>query len=127
MTTAEEQMQVLRMIESGQISAEEGVQLLAALSEEKAEPRKAESRARPLSKRQRLLRVRVTDLATGRHQVDINLPLNLVRIGAKMGARFTPEEIDFDAVIEALDAGAVGKILDVVDEEDSERVEIFVD
>jgi hypothetical protein len=44
-----------------------------------------------------------------------------------MGARFTPEGIDLEEVMQALQAGTEGKIVDVEDAEDNERVEIFVE
>jgi len=46
-----------------------------------------------------------------------------------MGARFAPEVegINFDEVMAAIKSGSQGKIVDVVDEEDGERVEIYVE
>jgi hypothetical protein len=47
-----------------------------------------------------------------------------------MGSKFAPEEmagIDVDEVIEAIKNGAEGKIVDVEDHEDGERVEIYVE
>lgn len=75
------------------------------------------------------MRVRVTDLTTGQRKVDINMPWSLVSVGMSMGARFTPPDlnIDMEQVMAQLDAGGEGKVMDVVDEEDNERVEIFVE
>ncbi len=125
MATTEERMEILKMIQSGQISAEEGATLLAALVEQEA-PR---LRPEPVARRQqpRRLRIRVSDLETGRHKVNINLPWNLINVGMHMGARFAPEEIDLEEVMQALQAGTEGKIVDVEDAEDKERVEIFVE
>jgi hypothetical protein len=44
-----------------------------------------------------------------------------------MGARFAPEEINLEEVMQIIQAGTEGKIVDVEDEEDRERVEIFVE
>lgn len=125
MATTEERMEILKMIQSGQISAEEGATLLAALVE-REEPR---PRPEPAARRQqpRRLRIRVSDLETGRHKVNINLPWNLINVGMHMGARFAPEEIDLEEVMQALQAGTEGKIVDVEDAQDKERVEIFVE
>jgi len=121
----DERMQILKMIESGQITAEEGTQLLEAL---KGEGRRQEERwSGSRGTGPRWLRVRVTDLETGQRKVNINLPWSLVSVGAKMGARFAPAEIDLEEVMEAIHAGAEGKIVDVEDVEDNERVEIFVE
>jgi len=77
----------------------------------------------------RWMRIRVTDLNTGRAKVNVNLPMGLVSLGVKMGARFAPEmeEIDLDEVIQAIKDGAQGKIVEVEDEEDNERVQIYIE
>ncbi len=119
MATAEERLNVLKMIQSGQITAEEGGRLLEALKEDRPE----EDRG----KEPRQLRIRVTDLETGRQKVDIRLPWGLVNVGVDMGARFAREEIKVEDFIAAIRAGAEGKVMNVVDEEDGERVEVFVE
>ena len=124
MATVEERMQILKMIEEGKISAEEGAKLLAALSS----GGKGDAARQEVSGRKQF-RVRITDLATGRNKVNINIPMSLVNVGIKMGARFAPdiEGIDFDEIVTAIKSGSQGKIVDVVDEEDGERVEIYVE
>jgi len=124
MATAEERMQILKMIQSGQITAEEGAQLLEAL---KAEEESPASEQDSLAGMTRQIRVRVTDLETGRQKVDIRMPWSLANVGLDMGARFAREEIDVQGCLEATRSGASGKIMDVIDEEDGERVEIFVE
>ena len=125
MTTSEERMQILKMIAEGKISAEEGAKLLAALNT--GVRREGEGGAR--GGEPRWFRVRVTDLATGRPKVNVNIPMGLVNVGMKMGARFAPdiEGVDMNQLLEAIKSGQHGKIVDVTDEEDGERVEIFVD
>jgi hypothetical protein len=125
MATAEERMEILKMVQSGQISAEEGATLLEALKEEDKPRLGPEPIAR--TQQPRRLRIRVSDLGTGRHKVNIDLPWNLINVGMHMGARFAPEGIDLEEVIQALRAGTEGKIVDVEDAEDNERVEIFVE
>lgn len=124
MATVEERMKILKMIEEGQISAEEGAKLLAALS---SSSRRRESAA--ASGQAKWFRLRVRDLSSGRSKVNVNIPMSLVNVGIKMGARFAPdvEGLDFDEIMEAIRSGAQGKIVDIVDEEDGERVEIFIE
>ncbi len=126
MTTAEERMQILNMIAEGKISAEEGAKLLAALAEGAREKKPASSAPGTSPS---WLRVRVTDMASGKDKVNINIPMGLVNVGIKMGARFAPEieGVNPEEIVAALKSGAQGKILDVVDEEDGEHVEIFVE
>jgi hypothetical protein len=123
MALSEERMQILNMIQNGQITAEEGTKLLSALKAGKKDGADAEG-ARP-----RWFRVRVTDLRTGKNKVNMSIPMALVNVGVKMGARFVPdtEDVDFDEIRDALQSGQSGKILEVEDEDDQERVEIFVE
>ena len=127
MATTEERMQILRMIEEGKISAGEGAELLRALEEKKdsgpaAEPLRGASKPR-------WFRVRVTDVETGRSKVNVNIPMGLVNVGIKMGARFAPEMegVAYDELMDAIRSGRQGKVIDVTDNEDGERVEIFVE
>jgi hypothetical protein len=117
----EERLQVLKMIEGGQVTAEEGAKLLGALGG----PSRGEGRREGSP---RWFRVRVTDLKTGKTKVNINLPLKLMDIGAKIGAKFgAPENIDVEGIVRAIKEGAQGKIVDVEDEEEGERVEVYVE
>ncbi len=128
MATAEERMKILKMVEEGKISAEDGAKLLAALAESR-KPSGPGPVAFGQGGEARWFRVRVTDLATGRPKVNVNIPMGLVNVGMKMGARFAPglEAEQMEAMVQALKTGATGKIVDVTDDEDGEHVEIFVE
>ena len=122
----QERAQILGMVSEGKISAEEGARLLAALkSSEKASLSTRTSDAL----RSRWLRVRVINMATGKPKVNVNLPLGLVGVGLKLGAQFAPElaEFDIEELMTSIDEGAQGKIIEVEDEEDGERVEVFIE
>jgi hypothetical protein len=115
------------MIDEGKISAEEGAKLLSALNENRRGPNTAmPPRA---SGAARWLRVRVTDVVTGRSKATVQIPLALIESGMKIGAHFAPEVegVDMPTIMEALRSGMTGKIVDVVDEKDGEHVEIFVE
>ncbi len=126
MANAEERMKILKMIEEGKISAEDGAKLLAALSEGRRGSASTMSRAAGAG---RWLRIRVTDTVTGRSKASVQIPLGLIDAGMKIGAHFAPEVegVDMSYVMDALRSGMTGKIIDVVDEEDGEHVEIYVD
>ena len=119
MATAEERMKILDMVREGKISAEEGTRLLQALQ---SGSQKAGSARDP-----RWLRIRITDLKSGQTKVNVNIPMSLVNVGIKMGARFAPRGSDFnyDEVMDAIKSGATGKIVDVENLSEGERVEIF--
>ncbi len=126
MASVEERMKILKMIEEGKISAEEGAKLLSALSEGRTAGGPAAPRGVNAG---RMLRIRVTDVASGRSKASVQIPLALVDAGMKIGAHFAPEVegVDMSNVIDALRSGVTGKIIDVIDEEDGEHVEIFVE
>jgi len=124
MTTTDERLKILKMIDEGKISAEEGAKLLSALNE--AQKAQKKPSVRLASSGARWLRIRITDLNTGKSKATVNLPLGLVDAGLNIASQYTPG-LDFDELVEAINAGAAGKIIDVSDEESGEHVEIFIE
>lgn len=123
MATSDERLKILKMIDEGKITAEEGARLLAALSESRKPPKRA---TLDYAGGARWLRVRVTDMVTGKAKATVNLPLRLVDAGLNIASQYAPG-VDFNELVEAINAGAQGKIIDVMDEEDGEHVEIFIE
>jgi len=128
MASSEERMKILKMIEDGKLSAEEGTKLLAALSEKRM-PTPPRPPGMPGPVGPRWLRIRVTDVRTGRSKASVQIPLALVDAGMKIGAHFAPEVegVNMSNVMDAVRSGMTGKIIDVTDEEDGEHVEIYVE
>ena len=126
MATTEERMKVLQMIREGKITAEEGAKLLSTLTDTKKETRRPIARS---TEGTRWFRVRVTDMATGKTKTSVNIPLGLMEWGLQIGAQFAPEvaAINSEELMDALQSGVEGKIVDVIDEEDGEHVEIFIE
>jgi hypothetical protein len=127
MATTEERMKILKMIQEGKISAEDGAKLLAALRDSQAKTGRVHAVGAPRTPG--WLRVRVTDMTSGRTKVNVNLPLSLMESGLLIGAKYAPElgGIDVDQLVTDIRSGASGKIIDVIDEEDGEHVEIFIE
>jgi hypothetical protein len=152
----EERLSILRMIEDGKISAEEGISLLNALGrgaqiplEEapmRPEPPQApEPPEAPLPPdepafersmesggnggKPHWFKVRVTDTNTGKAKASVTIPLGLMDWGLRFGAQFAPRvgDTDLRELNEILRAGGQGKIIDVIDEEDGEHVEIYIE
>ncbi len=129
MTTAEERIKILKMIQDGTITADEGAKLLKALtrSSQKPRPRRASVQVGGA----RWLRVRVTDMSSGKSKVNVNLPLKLVDAGINIAAQFVPDEVELDSIMtavnEAIGDNMIGKIVDVVDGEDGEHIEVFIE
>lgn len=123
MTTAEERVKILKMIEEEKISADEGARLLKALSKQERK------RSISATNESGWLRVHVTDLDSGKSSVNVNVPMRLVNVGLRLGARFVPdmEGLDVEELADALQQGLTGKIIDVIDEDEGQRVEVFVE
>ena len=122
MSNLDERMRILKLIESGQVSAAEGSRLIEALGEPPRE------RARPGTP-PRTLRVRVTNLATRRQTINVTIPVSLVGIGLKLGARLAPKVAgaNADEIMQAIETSATGRIFEMQDLDEGERVEIFVE
>lgn len=123
MTTTDDRLRILRMIEQGQISAEEGARLLEAITDDTARTRaRTEARARSL-------RVVVTDLHSRRQKINVTIPASLVTVGLKLGARLLPRDasVTNDDVLRAIERDAPGRIFELQDLEEGERIEIFVE
>jgi len=124
MATSEERMRILRMIQEGKITADEGSKLLTALRESRKDSRTVVA---PLRVGKGMLRVRVTDMLTGKPKVSVNLPLGLVDAGMSIASQYAPD-VNFSQIADAIRSGQMeGKIVDVIDEEDGEHIEVFID
>ena len=123
MSISEERLRILKLIESGQVSAEEGSQLIEALAanQERDRPRGA---VQP-----RVLRVRVTDVSSRRQKINVTIPVSLVGIGLKLGAKLVRrmESANADQIMRAIEGGSLGRIFEMQDLDEGERVEIFVE
>ncbi|MEN4041546.1 MAG: hypothetical protein ROW52_05270 [Anaerolineaceae bacterium] len=130
MVTSEERINILRMIQEGKITAEEGILLMEALDKGKPPaPNIPPIVAQPISRSPRYLHIRVTDTDTGKVRVNIRLPISVINAGIKMGARFSTEieGLDLTQLTDYIHSGETGQILDVFDEADGEHVEVFIE
>lgn len=124
-TTSDERLKVLEMLEEGKIGAEEAATLLRALEG----GGRSRASATGVGGENRYLRIQVTDMASGSGKVNITVPIGLVRAGLRIAERFAPDfgDLDFQEIIDLIAEGAEGKIVEVVDTEDNERVEIYIE
>jgi polyhydroxyalkanoate synthesis regulator phasin len=122
---SQERMQILEMVEEGKINTKDAMELLDAL-ERNTELIKPKTDAKWLK-----IRVRTMD---DNPKVNVNIPISLVEAGLKLAKKFDPkleesgrDQIDLDEIIEAVKNGAEGKLVDVEDEENQTKVQIFVE
>jgi hypothetical protein len=119
MASSAERMTILRMVEQGKISAEDGARLLSALGGGQEAESKPRSNVFDTS---RLLQVRVSDLVTNRQKVNVNVPVGLFQLVWRWLPDTAQEEIE--KVQLAIESGASGRIVEVVDQDSGVRVEI---
>lgn len=113
--------QILQQVERGEVPIEDAINLMSTTQEpmDLTEPTDV----------QRWLRVRVTNLETDKVKVNVNIPLNWIKFGFAMGARFAPEldDLDIDEMLTSLDQSVAGRIIEVEDVQDNQRVEIYIE
>ena len=116
----DERNHILRLVESGNVTAGEAAQLLDALEvkQEHADERK----------RKRTVRVRVTNLATNRQKASVTAPVSLIEVTLRLATRLLPQirGSALEDLLLTIENGATGRLLDLQDLEEGERVEIFV-
>ena len=99
-------MKILKMIQEGKITAEEGANLLAALRESRESSRQT---------------------AAQKVIAEANRLKAIVDAGMNIATQFVPE-MGIEELTEAIKQSTMtGKIVDVIDEEDGEHVEIFIE
>jgi DUF4097 and DUF4098 domain-containing protein YvlB len=126
MVTNEERMKILKMLQEGKISADEAASLLESLDQGEG-TLKGEVVNRNLNGR--WFRVRVTDKKNDKVKVNVRLPLSLVGVGLRLGKKYSPEmeDLDVEEIFQAIQAGEIGQIVDVEDEEAGDHVQVFVE
>lgn len=117
----EERMQILKMLESGKIKADEAARLLETMEAPSAP-------AEPAPKA-RWIRVKVSE--GGRSTVNVRVPAALLSVVN----RFLPEEardaegnrIDLQALVQAAREAGEGRLVEVLDEARGERIEVTLE
>ncbi|MEW6725023.1 MAG: hypothetical protein AB1331_09015 [Bacillota bacterium] len=115
----EERKQVLQMLQEGKITAEEAEKLLNAVEPEA-----------PVAGREaKWFRIRVFEQGTGKTKVNVNLPVSLLDLAMKFVPKHAVdiEGLDIRAILDEIKKGAMGKIVEVEDEDEGVRVEIVVE
>jgi DUF4097 and DUF4098 domain-containing protein YvlB len=126
MPTSDERLRILKMIQEGRITADEGVQLLEAIgaSDSRASGAEKTSGGTP-----RWIRIRVSSIRNGKVKVNVRMPVSVIKAGMKMGAKFSPEVegLDSEQLMGFIQAGTIGPVINVYDDVDDEHVEVFLE
>jgi|HigsolmetaAR202D_1030399.scaffolds.fasta_scaffold35378_2 hypothetical protein len=121
MATSDERLRILKLIEQGHVKADEGAQLLEALEER---PERGRG-----STRQQTLRIRVSDISNHRQKINVVIPVSLIDIGMKLGARLFPHGggPTIEDIRRTIDSGITGRVFDIQDLDEGERLELFIE
>lgn len=119
--STDERNRILHLVETGKVTAEEAARLLDTidLQQDPIDERR----------RKRTARVRVTNLATNRQKATVIIPVSLIEVGLRLGTRLVPQirGSALEDLLRAIASGATGRLLDLQDLEEGERVEIFAE
>jgi hypothetical protein len=133
--------EILELLESGKINAAEAARLLNESSPETT-PAEVEAVAvekAPLpyknqgpdtsTKSPTMFRIRVQNMETGKNKVSVNIPIRMLRLGLKLGGRFSPElaGFDFHEINEMMGEMEGGMLVEVEDEESLEHVQVYIE
>ncbi len=131
---SEERMKILRLVAEGKITPEEADRLLSALKETDI--------------RGRFFRVRVYDRNTDKTKVKLDIPVGVLKVASKFGSLFkglmpekgfrmnikgreiyldemTPEILD--SILDEITEGGRFTLVEVDDEEEDQRVEVYIE
>lgn len=124
----EEKIKILKMIEEGKVTAEDGSKLLSSIEDSK--DKISENRINGNAK---WIRIKVLDSEKGKQtKVNIKIPISLVETGLKIGKNFNKDlessmkDIDIQEILRMIKNGAEGKILEV-ETDNGKTVEIYVE
>jgi hypothetical protein len=124
--STDERNRILSLVETGQISASEAARLLDALVLEQSQP------AQPAERIQnRTIRIWLTDADARQQKIKLTaaLPTPLIDASLRMLSHLMPQlnNATVRQLIDAIERGSAGRLLDLQDLEEGKRLEIFIE
>jgi hypothetical protein len=128
----DDKLRILQMLEKGTINASEAADLLNTLDTVTED--NSISHPEEQNVRAKWMKIEITDINSGKKRVNLRVPLAILRIAGKSGRIFTKyldndtqTLLDEDAISDFINEGQKGVIVDVIDEDDGEKVLITLD
>lgn len=117
----DERNRILHMVETGKVTAAQAAQLLDMLALEQSH---SDERSQ-----KRMVRVRVTNLTNNRQKANVVIPVSLINVGLRLATRLVPQVSGsaLEDLLRAIASGVTGRLLDLQDLEEGERVEIYTE
>ena len=129
---SQEIAKVLQMIEEGKLTADEGLALLEPLQDDAGvSPPLRQEQTDPGRKKK--LRIKISDAPSGKAKVNLSIPVGLVKLLPGLipeGIKKRAGDIDLNRFLDDLFEGLGAtdpseKLIDVVDDDNGDRVEIY--
>lgn len=132
MSTTDERMRILKMLEEGKINSAQAAELLHAVDSSDSPSQSGEQAETNggSAKKGKWLVVKVTDTLTGKKIVNVRVPTALIRGASKIAGKsgkLNLGGIKIENLEELLNSGMEGMIADVTDEKDNEHVEVYLE
>jgi len=122
---SDDRLRILEMIANKTITASEGAELLKAVD---ANP--SSELAKPKKQAFKMFKIKV--LSADGDKVNVQIPLEFAKVALKSGKGFMKidqlegMDLDIDMILEMIDAGSLGKIVDI-ESADGDIVEIIIE
>lgn len=134
MGLSEEKMKILKMLEEGKINSEDAAKLIEALEKSESTERGGQEETETAKSLETgtSLKIKVTNMDTGKVKVNLTIPMKLAHFAKTLvpsSEKFKLEQhgINLDELFSTLGTGKIGKILEVEDEIDRQRIEIWIE
>jgi hypothetical protein len=123
---SEERMRILKMLEEGKITADEAAKLLAAV-----EGGAKAGACCGTGTIRKVLHVEVKGADDEKAKVNVNIPLELIRVGLQMipkeyRAKMEEKGMSLDKIVEMIDQGVEGKLVEVEHEKEGGKEHVVV-
>jgi hypothetical protein len=114
MNNTDEKIRILNMVQDGRITAEEAAKLLEALEVNEDlrytnSPKESQTVINKSNGKLRWVRIQVNDTKTGKQQVNLKLPLGLVKVGMKSTMRLSMKEKDSNGILDEINLDEILK------------------
>ena len=109
--STKEHLKILQMVEDQVITPQDGMSLLEMVAQVE-QTGMVSAETTPNHSKPRWLRVKVSNVATNQTTVNVNIPIGLVEVSHRMGARFVPymNEEQYAQLIQQAQNGKAGQI-----------------
>jgi len=122
---SDDRLRILEMIQSKTITAAEGADLLKALDD-------ADEKLQPMKRKNAFKMFKIKILSNDGDKVNVQIPVEFAKVALKSGKgtlkidKLNDIDLDVDAILEMVDSGMLGKIVDI-QSADGDIVEIVIE